>query len=313
MAVSDPDGDPVTYQWTVNGQPVAQPAPGPTLRFAMPDNGTYTVALAATDAQFTTDGSVPVTVQNLPPALGSITAPAVPVAAGANATISGGFTDAGVRDTHSAYVQWGASAPFTPGTVTEGGKASAMFSATRTDLPPGVYPLVVRLTDNDGGVTQRALADFLVIYDASAGYVTGKGAIQSPAGACQLTCYGAEGRATFGFTSRYETGATVPSGATQFQFKAGNLDFASTKYQWLVVAGARAQYKGEGTINQGGSYGFLLTAIDGDLPGGDGTDRFRIKIWDKASGLVVYDNQMGAGDSVDPTTVLASGGVSIRK
>src|SRR2546427_8433734 len=32
-----------------------------------------------------------------------------------------------------------------------------------------------------------------------------------------------------------------------------------------VVAGARAQYKGTGTINGQGSYKFLLTAIDGDI------------------------------------------------
>ena len=169
------------------------------------------------------------------------------------------------------------------------------------------------MKDDESSITDSTLTDFLVVYDASAGYVAGKGAIVSPAGACQLTCYGAEGRASFGFTSRYEPGSTIPTGATQFVFKAGNLEFASTKYQWLVVSGARAQYKGDGTINGGGSYGFLLTAVDGDLPGGTGIDKFRIKIWDKASGLVVYDNQMGAAESADPAMTLASGSITIRK
>ena len=86
------------------------------------------------------------------------------------------------------------------------------------------------------------------------------------------------GKATFGFVAKYEKGATVPIGNTEFQFKVGNLNFKNASYEWLVIAGARAQYKGAGTINGAGSYNFLLTAIDGDLPGGGGADRFRIKI-----------------------------------
>ena len=61
------------------------------------------------------------------------------------------------------------------------------------------------------------------------------------------------------------------------------MNFHSTSYEWLVVAGARAQYKGEGTINGSGNYGFMLTAIDGQINGGGGVDKFRIKIWDKAT------------------------------
>ena len=38
-----------------------------------------------------------------------------------------------------------------------------------------------------------------------------------------------------------------PSGATEFQFQAGSFNFKSTSYEWLVVAGAKAQYKGAGT------------------------------------------------------------------
>jgi hypothetical protein len=55
--------------------------------------------------------------------------------------------------------------------------------------------------------------------------------------------------------------------------------FKSTVYEWLTVGGTRAQYKGEGTINGTGSYGFMLTAVDGGS-----TDKFRIKIWEKATG-----------------------------
>jgi hypothetical protein len=94
------------------------------------------------------------------------------------------------------------------------------------------------------------------------------------------------GKATFGFVSKYRRGATVPDGNTEFRFVAGDFKFSSTSYQWLVVnqGGENAQFKGYGTINSAGNYGFMLWA-------GDGTpDTFRIQIWDAATEVVVYDN-----------------------
>jgi hypothetical protein len=106
----------------------------------------------------------------------------------------------------------------------------------------------------------------------------------------------------------------VSSGQTQFQFKAGDLNFHSTSYDWLVVAGPRAKYKGIGDINGGGHYRFMLTAIDGQVNGGGGVDNFRLKIWDKDNGdAVVYDNQMAASDTDDPTTALGGGSIVIHK
>ena len=122
------------------------------------------------------------------------------------------------------------------------------------------------------------------------------------------------GKANFGFVSKYQKGATVPTGETEFQFKVANLNFHSTSYDWLVISGAKAQYKGLGTINGTGNYGFMLTAIDGQINGGGGTDKFRIKIWDKNNGdAVVYDNMLGAADSDNPTTVLGGGSIVIHK
>lgn len=158
---------------------------------------------------------------------------------------------------------------------------------------------------------------FAVFYDPSAGFVTGGGWINSPPEACQLTaiCAGAVGKANFGFNSKYLKGATVPTGQTEFQFQAGNLNFHSTSYQWLVISGStKAQYKGSGTIDgQTGSFQFLLTANDLD----PNPDRFRIKIMNGGEG-VVYDNWMS--DSTDtndlnsaPSTVLGGGSIVIHK
>ena len=120
----------------------------------------------------------------------------------------------------------------------------------------------------------------MVVYDPASGFVTGGGWINSPAGA-YLADPTLAGKANFGFVSKYKRGANTPSGETQFQFKAGNLNFHSTEYEWLVVAGAKAKYKGTGTINGAGGYDFMLSAVDGQRPGGGGTDKFRIKIWDR--------------------------------
>ena len=38
-----------------------------------------------------------------------------------------------------------------------------------------------------------------------------------------------------------------------------------------------------------------------------------MKIWDLATGDIVYDNQMGADDNGDPTTVIGGGSIVIHK
>jgi hypothetical protein len=155
----------------------------------------------------------------------------------------------------------------------------------------------------------------IVFYDPSAGFVTGGGWINSPAGA-YVAGPSLAGKATFGFVSKYKKGATVPEGNTEFQFHAGGLNFKSTSYQWLVVSGAKAQYKGYGTINGVSGYSFMLSAIDGQISGGGGIDKFRMKIWKTATGEIVYDNQVGAldtTDTADPTTAIAGGSIVIHK
>lgn len=156
----------------------------------------------------------------------------------------------------------------------------------------------------------------LVIYGPSAGFVTGGGWIDSPSNAYTPDNPDDEditGKATFGFVAKYKQGQTAPDGTTQFQFKAGDLNFASTSYEWLVVAGAHAKFKGSGTINGAGNYGFMLTATDSEISGGGDADAFRIKIWDRDDAdAVVYDNQMGESDDSNAGTVLGGGNIVIH-
>ncbi len=140
----------------------------------------------------------------------------------------------------------------------------------------GVHTICVSGTDASGN-TGNETCVLLAVYDPIAGFITGGGWINSPWGGYtpnpSLT-----GKANFGFVSKYKKGAHTPTGVTEFQFKVADLNFHSNTYEWLVVAGARAQFKGVGTINGGDNYGFMLTAIDGAIAGGGGVDRFRIKI-----------------------------------
>ena len=154
----------------------------------------------------------------------------------------------------------------------------------------GIYD--VCLTVNDGSLDSAQACTLAVVYDPSAGFVTGGGWIDSPAGA-----YKADetlvGKATFGFVSKYQKGARVPTGTTAFEFDLAGLEFSSTSYEWLVVnqAATNAQFKGSGFINgaadpNGNAYQFMLWAGDGS------PDTFRMRIWweDTAGEHDVYDN-----------------------
>jgi hypothetical protein len=113
--------------------------------------------------------------------------------------------------------------------------------------------------------------------DPSGGFVTGGGWIMSPPGAF-VAQPSLTGKANFGFVSKYAKGATKPSGQTEFQFKTAGLDFHSTFYEWLVVAGTQAQYKGVGTVNGQGEYKFC-SAVDADVNLVILTSIASIKIW----------------------------------
>jgi hypothetical protein len=242
-------------------------------------------------------------VVNYPPVLGEITVSVNVLPVGATLKAEAPFTDADQLDTHSGAWDWGDGAT-SAGTITEAG-GSGIVAGEHVYTTPGVYPVSVTVDDGFGN-TNQATYEYVVVYDPNGGFVSGGGWINSPAGA-----YAADpsltGKATFGFVAKYQKGASVPVGNTQFQFKAGDLNFHSDSYDWLVVAGSKAQFKGVGTINGAGVYSFMLTARDGN------PDTFRIKIWDRATGTLIYDNQLGATDTDTPTTALGGGSIVVHK
>lgn len=237
---------------------------------------------------------------NTPPQIGAITGPVAPVPVGTSVSVSVSISDPDDGDAFSATFDW------SDGTTSQLGIASGGTTAasTHTYQLPGVYP--VRLRVSDGEADASTAFEYVVVYDPSGGFVTGGGRFESPVGA-----YVADpelfGKATFGFVSKYKRGASVPSGETEFQFHAASFNFKSTSYEWLVVSGTKAQFKGEGTVNGSGTYRFLLTCIDGS------PDRIRMKVIDQATGALVYDNQIGANDTDAPTLGITGGSIIVHK
>jgi hypothetical protein len=230
----------------------------------------------------------------------------VPTPVGTAVSITLTFTDpAGTHDTYSAAVNWDDGLGYQAAVALGSGN-----TVSKTFTSAGVYTVCAKVQDEDGGVSSEKCYEYIVVYDPAGGFVTGGGWITSPEGA-YLTDPDLTGKATFGFVSKYEKGKTYPTGNTEFQFHAGNLNFKSTSYEWLVVSGPLGQYKGIGTINGAGNYGFMLTAKDGQAAGGGGVDKFRIKIW-AIGGAVVYDNALGAAEDSDASTALGGGSIVIH-
>lgn len=278
--VTDPDNDAVTTNWSIT----SGPDDGGTCAFADPaaaattitctDNGTVVATLTASDGTAApVSDSVTVAVGNVAPGVVLQAGDGAPVPVGRSVQVSGTVVDAGTNDTQTCQAAWGDG-------TTSGPQACSL---THMYTAGGVYRVTVTVTDDDGGSSTGELA--VVVYDPSAGFATGGGWFESPPGA-YIANRELAGKATFGFTSQYKKGATVPTGATEFQLSARDFRFHASSYDWLVVTGGNsANFKGTGSLNGVDGYKFMIWASDRS------PDTFRIRIWSESgAGEVVYDN-----------------------
>ncbi|HKO81107.1 MAG TPA: T9SS type A sorting domain-containing protein, partial [Chitinophagaceae bacterium] len=193
-----------------------------------------------------------------------------------------------------------------PGTVTGSWKPNAA----------GVYAVQLNITDQNGNTsfvnTNGDMQAVIVVYDPNGGYTFGQGTFKAPAGSVPSNAT-ATPVVTYGFQSNYFKKATNPKGETQLDFDAGEFRFNALNFDYLAVNGKNAQFKGTGKITnaagetiQSGVY-FVLTVQDNGDNTTTSVDKIRMKIYNKNTGQVYFDNQMGAGDAVFPVQTVTKG------
>lgn len=269
-------------------------------RAANGDGRIYTITVSANDGcnpSVTKSETVRVTHNITGPLTGK------PFKVGSTVAFSGDFWDK-PGNTHTA--KWQIDGSSVKGSLTEptpvkNGKVSGSYKFTS----PGIYKLQMNVTDQKGitsyANTNGDVEALVVVYDPNGGYTFGGGWFNSPAGALKSNP-NATGKVSYGFTVNYYKGAAFPKGETQMAFRVGDFEYNALNFDYLVISAAKAQFKGTGKIIGGQSgINFIMTVVDGQLDG-TGKDKVRLKIYNRNTGKIYYDNQPGASDADDPLT-----------
>jgi hypothetical protein len=300
---SDADGDALSFTWDL-GDGTTGSGPTPPSSHVYADNGEYDLSLTVSDGRGGTHTAhAAVSVANVAPVVGAFGVPTTPLAltlAGVSVPVATTYVDPGTLDVHTATLDCGT------GTIAAVDMPNGTAGGTCTYTAPGVYTVQVTVYDDDDGVDTRMATGQVVVYDPGAGWLTGGGWIASPAGAyAPAPLVG--GKLAFRFVARYGRSAETPDGSAELNLDLGKLDFRSTALEWLVVSGGVAHLRGYGTVNGAGDFGFALSAIDGSSG-----DAVRVRIWNRADGVVVYDNQAGESMDSDTASPLAGGSITVH-
>lgn len=252
-------------------------------------------------------------VDNRHPVVHELLAPLDPVAVGELVHASLQFSDPGVLDTHSAEWDWG-DGTTSAATVIEA-DGSGVATGSHVYSAPGLYTVTVILVDDDSGFA-TARHEHVKVYEPAAGFVTGAGTFQSPAGAWVIDPT-FEGRANFNLVGRHRGDSAAPDGRFRFRLPGAGMRFESSGHNSLTVSGPWAKLEGIGTINGEGDYDYLVTMVDGELSGGEDSIRIRIqeRLTDGSPGTVIYDSQV-AGDTHPaalPTVEVQRGSIVIHR
>ena len=293
---------------TYNGSTTAPSAVGTYPVVASLDNANYQAANAT--GTFVINDAPTVTITG--PASGAV------YTKGSTVSFTGAFLDS--VGTHTA--QW--TFQSATQTVTQAGtvnEATGAVTAAYTFPATGVYTVKLTVADSFSvtgfATTVNGVDALIAIYDSSSTGGSVSTTTKAPLFNSLAGWYPSKptltGTATTGFNAVYSSAtATAPTGLATFNFTSGNLNFASTGYQWMVISKPYVWLRGAGTVNNQSGYEFLISAVDGQLTGGGGTDKFRIKIWKKSDGTVIYDNLPGSAFNVIPTTVTSNGDITIK-
>jgi hypothetical protein len=309
-SAADPDGDPLTLNWTWSPAP-GTTDPGLTCTFADQHAAQTTITCsdeAAVRATLTADdgfnlpvsSSTTVTSTNLGPSI-AISSPAPWQVASVPATVNltAPVVDPGAHDSHTCRIDWDDG---TVETFTQEGSCSRAHTYTR----PGMFTIDVTVTDDDQhSASAQVIA---IVVDPNAGFVTGGGWIDSPAGALTADAT-LTGRAHFTANPRY-TDASTLDGKVAFGLKEAGLDLSSRTLDWLVVT-PDGRFAVKGTADLSGTpVGFVFYGAQGCGSGSGsgcqpGPDRIRMLIWRLSDGPTpegvnpIYDNVPGGSFELD--------------
>lgn len=158
---TDPDGDTLTYSWTVTGPGlISGSIDGPTPSLAYLDDGVFSVTVIATDRDGASDtATAPVTIHNVVPQILGVRSSAAQ-AVGTPAWLSLNVVDASVyitNDTLTATIDWG-----------DGASSSANPASTiwHSYASAGVHRARIHVRDGDGG--EASAEAFIGVFDPSA-------------------------------------------------------------------------------------------------------------------------------------------------
>jgi type VI protein secretion system component Hcp len=304
--------DQLTFTASVDGgTPFAVTSPLTLTNLA---DGAHTLSVVATDQAGNTDPTPAVytwKVDTVGPNILNPLATPSPVSVGVPITLTATASDLLTGASNIAGAQYSLDGmTWINLTAADGAfnSPSEAIKANLAPLPAGIYTISVRATDAAGN-TGPISSITLPVFDRDAGKINGGGSFDSPAGADPLHPT-QTGKAEVEIEAQYKKNDTVPSGKVKFKF--GDLKFESTAVDYLVITnGNAARLAGSGQINGQGNYAFEISFLDGNPGKGAGNDFFRIRITDKTTGQLIYDNGLTAPISAPPQTLLKSGNIKV--
>ena len=228
-----------------------------------------------------------------------------PVAISAQPVMAyGEFSDADDDDSHTAVWDWGDNTT-SAGTVDQSANS---VSGSHEYATPGVYAVTLTVSDAYPASDSAVYQQFVVIYDP-VGRLRHRRRLDQLTGRCLRRRPGADRQGQLRLRGQVQEGRQRAGRQHRSSSsRPADLNFESTSYDWLVIAGQdKAKYKGTRHHQRQRDYKFMLTAVDN----GNSGDKFHIKIWDDNG--VMYDNDASSGDDAYDGTELGGGNIKIHK